>query len=386
MRRRVYIGALATVAPFLPVVAVVQADRELATVPVYAAITFAVVGALIGLLTRRLSLAGAERLIVIVVAAAVLGRVGLTLYSDTTPTAMRALVSETAGPTLVALILVIFLATDTRPARWWSLALFGVFAALLGPRAVTLWSVDPGASVALFRQALTLLVVIGLASGLASLKEQLSAERTRTSALAELAKTDPLTGALNRRGTSEVLAAQIDRAARYHGVVSVALLDLDRFKARNDHLGHAAGDDALVRIVATLGDDLRTTDTLGRWGGDELLIVAPETSSNEVHVLADRWRTRVADLGLAAGADQVTASVGVATYEPGDTVETLLMRADRAMYAAKAAGGDRVVTRLAGNGVSVVSFPGTTNGEPPPPPRRVDDVDVDDQWQVSGQA
>jgi diguanylate cyclase (GGDEF)-like protein len=124
----------------------------------------------------------------------------------------------------------------------------------------------------------------------------------------------------------------------------VALFDLDRFKERNDHHGHAAGDEALIAVVDALGAELRATDVIGRWGGDELLLVVPETAPDDVRHSAERWRAVIADLGLAAGPNQVTTSIGLATYRPGDDIDTLLIRADRALYSAKRQGGDAVAT------------------------------------------
>jgi diguanylate cyclase (GGDEF)-like protein len=194
------------------------------------------------------------------------------------------------------------------------------------------------------RQSMIVGAVVGLAYGLASLKTQLTEERVRAKALDELASTDPLTGVSNRRGAEHALRQQLARVDRYGGSLSIALFDLDRFKERNDHHGHAAGDDALVAVVSALRSDLRATDLIGRWGGDELLVIVPDTSPADVRRSAERWRGLIADLGLAAGPGRVTTSIGLATRHHGDTVDTLLTRADRSLYAAKGLGGDTVVT------------------------------------------
>jgi diguanylate cyclase len=344
-KRRVYTAALALALPALPVVGLLQQDREELAALTYTLLTLTVGVTLLGLLTRRLSITVAERTILVVIPSVVLLRLAVALYATEIDTDnVRMLVAETVGPTLIAMLLIGFVALDTRRGLVWSLGMWGVFTGLLAPTIVTVFATEPDVAIALGRQSVTVLVMIGLASILSSLKGQLAAERARAVALHELASTDPLTGIANRRGAEEVLGASLARVARYGAELSVALLDLDRFKARNDTHGHAAGDRALREIVAVLHEDLRVTDTLGRWGGDELVVVAPETSPAELAQLAERWRQRIAELGLAAGRDAVvTTSVGVTGAIARDSLDTVLQRADRALYAAKAAGGDHVV-------------------------------------------
>ncbi|WP_052664692.1 GGDEF domain-containing protein [Nitriliruptor alkaliphilus] len=345
LRRRIYLIALGVSTPFMPAIGWVRAGDEPFALPVYGTLTVGMLVTLIGLATRRLAVSRAEGLLVIGVASVVLLRlVGVAYVADLAPGELKALVVETTGPTLIACVLIIYLAAELRAARGWALALWALFTLLLLPHIVTGWSDPSGLGIALARQSMTLGAVVGLAYGLASLKTQLTEERVRARALDELASTDPLTGVSNRRGAEQALRQALARADRYGGALSVALLDLDRFKARNDHHGHAAGDAALVAVVSALRADLRTTDLIGRWGGDELLVVTPDTSPADARRSAERWRRTIAELGLAAGPARVTTSVGLATHQPGDSLDTLLARADRALYAAKALGGDTVVT------------------------------------------
>jgi diguanylate cyclase (GGDEF)-like protein len=345
LRRRVYLIALALVAPILPVIAYVQAGVEPFAVPAYAALFVGLASTLVGLLTRRLPLERAEHLVVVGVSGVVMARlVGAAYLTDLSSGELRQLVVETIGPTLVACVLVIFLATRLRQARRWAIALCLSFTLVLLPRIVSEWPVDPGFVVALSRQALTLVIVAGLAYGLASLKTQLAEERVRAQALDELANTDPLTGIRNRRGGQQALEHHLAMVDRYGGELCVALFDLDNFKLRNDHLGHAAGDEALIDVVARLQQELRASDVLVRWGGDELLVIAPGIVRDAAVSTAERWRAVVAELGLSAGPAQVTASIGLALHRPGDTLDTLLTRADRALYVAKGRGGDAVGT------------------------------------------
>ncbi|MEX1179063.1 MAG: GGDEF domain-containing protein [Nitriliruptor sp.] len=343
-RRRTYQFALGVVAPLLPWLAWLRRDEPLAT-PIYLLMFVVLVSTLAGLTTRRLAVARAERVIIIAVPTLVLTRLAYVTLIDPVPLGqLRQLTAETMGPTLMACIVVIYLAFEQGRARDWSMVLWAAFTALLLPRIAVAASADLPAGAALVRQSLTLAIISGLTYALASVKGQLSEERTRARTLDELAHTDALTGARNRRGVEQQLAEEIDRVARYGGHLSVALLDLDRFKQCNDQHGHAAGDRALVSVVAALAADLRGSDVLGRWGGDELLIVAPETPAEEAARVAQRWRAAVAELELEAGPHPVTTSVGVATLHPGDDLDSLLLRADRALYAAKSGGGDRVVS------------------------------------------
>jgi diguanylate cyclase (GGDEF)-like protein len=345
IRRRVYIVALGVVAPLLPVIALARVADEPFAVPVYLAMFAGMTGTLLGLLTRQLTSAQAEVAVVVGVTGVVMARlIGVVYIADLASDQVRQIVTETIGPTLVACVLVIYLATGLRQARRWAVALCSTFVVVVTPRLVADWSTDPGLAVALLRQALTLAVVAGLAYGLASLKTQLTEERVRARALDELANTDPLTGVSNRRGAQQLLLRHLALVDRYGGHLSVALVDLDRFKQRNDHHGHAAGDQALVDVVSALQRELRATDVLARWGGDELLIVAPGLPPEDACHSAERWRTIVADLGISAGAERVTASIGLATHRPGDTLDRLLIRADRVMYEAKGRGGDAVRT------------------------------------------
>jgi diguanylate cyclase (GGDEF)-like protein len=155
-----------------------------------------------------------------------------------------------------------------------------------------------------------------------------------------LAATDPLTGIPNRRAFLDRLSSAVSAAAWGHATV-VCLVDLDRFKAVNDEGGHAAGDAVLVAVGAALGAAVRETDTVARLGGDEFAVLAATSVSCSGEQLAERLRTAVATVGARSG---VTASVGTAEVEPGDDVEDLLYRADAAMYRAKSAGGNRVVS------------------------------------------
>ena len=160
-------------------------------------------------------------------------------------------------------------------------------------------------------------------------------------ALEILSVTDKLTALANRRKLEASLQSELLRARRYGKIFSVILLDVDHFKIVNDTYGHQAGDTVLVRLAEMLASNARETDIVGRWGGEEFLIICPETSLALVSTLAERYRVELErqDFGEIG---QVTSSFGVAACEAGDDVQRLIQRADQALYRAKESGRNRV--------------------------------------------
>ncbi|HKJ72267.1 MAG TPA: diguanylate cyclase [Gammaproteobacteria bacterium] len=155
------------------------------------------------------------------------------------------------------------------------------------------------------------------------------------------ASTDPLTGLYNRIRLSEYLAAELNRLRRYGGEASLLLLDLDHFKAVNDEHGHDTGDRVLRQVCRVLESNSREADLLARWGGEELVLLAPETFGDEGRILAEKLRQAVANHPFPPVLS-VTVSIGCITLTPYDTPNSAMRRADDAMYAAKAAGRNRV--------------------------------------------
>ena len=151
-----------------------------------------------------------------------------------------------------------------------------------------------------------------------------------------MARTDALTGLANRRAWDEEVRRAVALAERERRPVAVAMVDLDRFKAFNDSFGHAAGDDVLVDAAMAWRRELRSTDLLARHGGEEFAVLLTDCGPAEAVGLLDRLRS-------ATPHDQ-TCSVGVAYWRGGDSVEQLVARADAALYAAKHAGRDCVVS------------------------------------------
>lgn len=160
----------------------------------------------------------------------------------------------------------------------------------------------------------------------------------RTLQLEQLMMTDPLTGIGNRRLLMRRLADETTRGTRYRRSLSIVFLDLDHFKHINDAYGHAVGDAVLVGAAEMLKACLRECDVLGRFGGEEFVVLLPETSLVDALSIAERMRRNVAGMKLERVAEGVTISAGVAEWMPDESGEDLLRRSDGALYRAKEGG------------------------------------------------
>ena len=164
--------------------------------------------------------------------------------------------------------------------------------------------------------------------------------------IAELAELDELTGSFNRRCIMRMLDDEIVRAHRGNTPCSIALIDLDWFKRVNDAYGHPIGDEVLRTFAITVFANIRNIDRFGRYGGEEFLLVLPDTPDDDAARILNRLRAIVADLDWSAFSPgmRVTISAGVATLKPDETPDTFLARADTALYAAKARGRNRIAS------------------------------------------
>lgn len=164
--------------------------------------------------------------------------------------------------------------------------------------------------------------------------------------LTELSITDELTGLFNRRYFFHVLEEEIKRAARYKLPLSLVMADIDKFKKVNDTYGHVVGDQVLKKITELMRESFRKTDILARYGGEELVGIATVTSLEGATVLADRFREMVFKHPFTADNQQesftVRISLGVTSLDGMSQGDELLIRADKAMYEAKAKGGNKV--------------------------------------------
>ncbi len=182
--------------------------------------------------------------------------------------------------------------------------------------------------------------------------EFLHALRARLDQSMELAVTDQLTGLHNRRYMRVQLDSFVKRANMGGAPVSILLCDIDHFKRVNDIHGHSAGDDVLREFGRRLRENIRPMDLACRYGGEEFVVIMPETSQALAQSAGDRLRQIVAETPFTIGRGdelKVTMSGGVATiFAPDDTIDALLKRADDALYRAKSAGRNQIEVDLAG--------------------------------------
>jgi diguanylate cyclase (GGDEF)-like protein len=171
--------------------------------------------------------------------------------------------------------------------------------------------------------------------------------QARIESLDRLARQDPLTGLLNRRALMEALEGELARALRYGGELSLVLLDVDHFKSINDRFGHSAGDEVLRRLGDVLGHSVRCVDAVGRYGGEEFMLVLPQTPLRGAQVFAEALRLRIAQVVFESVPETVTVSVGIAGLDPNaGSAKALIDAADRALYRAKRSGRNRVVAAV----------------------------------------
>lgn len=160
--------------------------------------------------------------------------------------------------------------------------------------------------------------------------------------LEQLAHFDPLTNVWNRYRIEEAINAEMVAAKRYAAAFALLLFDVDNFKQINDTHGHSVGDDVLVALARLVESSLRGCDRLGRWGGEEFIVLATHSDVDAVMGLAERLRSLVAELPIVGLELSITVSIGVAVWQPGDSCKTIISRADDAMYRAKHGGRNRV--------------------------------------------
>ena len=177
-------------------------------------------------------------------------------------------------------------------------------------------------------------------------QQEMSAQSEREQELYQLAMTDPLTGAFNRRALSDIAEREWARAIRHGHPLSLVTIDIDHFKRINDRFGHAAGDDVLKALVKFLQGTIRTEDCLGRIGGEEFVILFPDTNAAGACAMAERLKGQMAELCPQSDGVGIpfTVSIGATKCHPTrETFADALQRADSALYRAKEAGRNQVV-------------------------------------------
>jgi diguanylate cyclase (GGDEF)-like protein len=242
--------------------------------------------------------------------------------------------------------------TPLQSALLWTLIAAGLAALfLLTDKPISLPVGNPTerlATLLLFAAALGRCMYIGLFSS--SMRQSLyqSGQKLKEAyrRIEELAELDELTGSFNRRSIMRMLEEEIVRAQRGNAACSVALIDLDFFKRINDAFGHPIGDEVLRTFSITMFANIRAIDRFGRYGGEEFLLVLPDTDEDAAFRLLDRLRAIVADLDWSAFSPNmhVTISAGVATLRQNESSDNFLARADSALYASKARGRNRITS------------------------------------------
>jgi polar amino acid transport system substrate-binding protein len=155
--------------------------------------------------------------------------------------------------------------------------------------------------------------------------------------LERLSKTDPLTGVANRHSLAEFFQREIDRKKRYQSSFSVIMLDLDHFKEVNDRYGHNVGDQVLIEVANIISKHIRKNDVIGRWGGEEFIILCPQTGKDGSLRMAESLRLQIEHY-VFTDAGKLTASFGVTVYDQNESLESFIKRVDDALYKAKETG------------------------------------------------
>jgi diguanylate cyclase (GGDEF)-like protein len=356
IKRRIYLWCLLVATPTIPVVMWLRWGQEPLLPVTYSVLLAVLLTTAGGLLFGWTTTTQAERAILGTIPVLWLIRLAGVLYLQDDLSIAAATVTQSIGPGFAILAIVAYLALDSRRAFLLGVGFVAGGMVLVVPRVVIEVRAFGITSdvLGLLRPGLTSGVIVALLYALAVLKERVAVERAEAQVNAELARTDQLTGLRNRRAIMERLTELSALSARHGRPLSVALVDLDHFKRINDEAGHLVGDHVLCEVTATIDGLLRTADAIGRWGGDELLVVMPETTAEEAGTSLARiaeqvrrgvpWRPLGVDgAGAPAEVVPVTLSVGIAQRYGDDDPDVLLARADRALYRAKAGGRDRVV-------------------------------------------
>jgi diguanylate cyclase len=176
-------------------------------------------------------------------------------------------------------------------------------------------------------------------------EEKILQLETELDQVSELVHEDHLTGTLNRRGMEDAFARELSRADRLKAPMCVSMLDIDHFKRLNDTFGHDAGDEALIHLVRVTKEALRPTDVIARFGGEEFVIILPETGIDEAVKVMTRVQRHLTKNFFMHDNQRllITFSAGVALRGMGEGAESMISRADKALYQAKEAGRNRVI-------------------------------------------
>ncbi len=201
---------------------------------------------------------------------------------------------------------------------------------------------DERVSLQIVRKMLFRTISIGIFASLLTLIISIRVVNKHNLNLKNSFKLDHLTQIINRLELDQRLSNELSLCRRSGGTFSVLMIDLDNFKEINDTFGHSAGDDTLIKFTKLVSSSIRTTDCFGRWGGDEFLLILPESNGTEGVIIANKLHSMVAESNVFLPFS-VTISIGLTELKKLDTIESILSRTDKALYKAKAAGKNRVV-------------------------------------------
>src|SRR5215212_3638280 len=342
VKRRTYLKATLSGLPAVLLVWISMGPEGLLGNMIFSMFILFYLACVVALWSRVVTIRLAERVMFLGVVLFTFVHLSYVLYANGTLADARTTITEVSYTTLTVLYVVAYLIFDSRTALRISLTLFGLelFAVLAKALSEAPDGPNQGEILWSLRMHAFMGAVIALIYASSYLKDQLLSQREMAEAMHRLAHTDQLTGVANRRELYSELLKETNVSERYGRPLSIIFFDLDHFKCVNDTYGHDCGDGVLREVVRGTERVLRTTDRLGRWGGEEFVVLAPETDLREASRLAERLRVEIANTCYAY-APAVTASLGFAEYEAGDTPETLIKRADRALYKAKFLGRNR---------------------------------------------
>ena len=171
--------------------------------------------------------------------------------------------------------------------------------------------------------------------------EDMTTQEVQRQEIDELSKRDKLTNLYNRVKTDESIKHEMKSSRRYNTDLSLILLDMDYFKLVNDNYGHLVGDAVLIQAANILQENIRESDIVGRWGGEEFIIICPQSDESSVKLLSDKLRKLIENFEFNV-VEKKTASFGVTQFKKDDTLESFINRADKALYIAKESGRNRV--------------------------------------------
>jgi diguanylate cyclase (GGDEF)-like protein len=366
VKRRAYLTATLAGLPAVLLVWLSMGPDGIVANTIFSLFALFYLACVLALWSRAVSIALAERTMFLGVVLFTFIHLSYVLYATGSLAGARTTITEVTYTTLTVLYVVAYLIFDSRTALRVSLAIFGLELFAVLAKALTEAPTGPNQAeiMWLLRMHAFMGAVIALIYASSYLKEQLLRQRETAQAMHRLAHTDQLTGVANRRELYSELLKETEESERYERPLSIIFFDLDNFKSVNDTYGHDRGDGVLREVVEATERVLRSTERLGRWGGEEFVVLAPETDLGEASLLAERLRAEIAN-HHSGSALTVTASLGFAQYEAGDTPETLIKRADQALYKAKILGRNRAVPADWGRGGPIFA-PTRTEGRSEP--------------------